>query len=96
MNDLSNSVVPVVRREPAPGQVLFEITVPAYGVDEGLPSTSLRQTRALFDLATGALLYTETLLLGSEGDVQLIERVEVAASERVDTPPVAVTLALGE
>ncbi len=96
VSDLSNSAVTVVRREPAPGQVLFEITVPAYGVDVGLPSTSQRRTRSLFDLATGALLYTETLSLGSEGDLQLVERVEVAVSERVGTPPAEVTLALGE
>ncbi len=94
-NDLSNSAVTVVRTEPAPGQVLFEIMIPAHGVDEGLPSSTMRKTRSLFDTNTGAMLSTEMLYVASDGQERLFERVEVLVSERVESPPAEVMKALG-
>ena len=93
-NDLSNPAVIVVRSEPAPGQVLFEISVPGNGIASGVSTESVRKTRSLFDTLSGALLSTETIFVAPDGNEQVFERMEVTVSERVETPPAEVMKAL--
>ena len=93
-NDLSNPAVIVVRSEPAPGQVLFEISVPGNGIASGVSTESVRKTRSLFDTLSGALLSTETIFIAPDGNEQVFERMEVTVSERVETPPAEVMKAL--